>query len=159
MEPETVNAISDRLTSLCRHERCLGRTAMVEASRHLLPQPEGWVAEKDGDLLRLYAIAGADVHSLAADCRAPADPNLDAAESEECRYVVLEPLTGGEPVASAVERTEGGAGETKTLIRWSFQLDREIAFGYKPGGDAPAHDFGRNLLAAIVAARRSTAPS
>jgi len=148
MEAETVKAIDAKLTSICPHESCTGRDAMVEAARWLIDEPAGWIAELDGQRLRLYAMAGDSVHALAAECAAQGGPG-------SCEYVILEPVTGGEDVRSTIEHTIDGAEPTSTA-HWSFQLGRELAFSYELGADGAAHGFALALLASINDARRST---
>jgi hypothetical protein len=155
MEAESVKAIEAKLTGFCGHEKCLGREAILEAARWVIDEPAGWILEKDGDRLRLYAIIGSTVHSLSADCAAPADPGLEQAETGTCEYVVLEPLTGGEYVRSTVEVTEGGPGgnPASAFADWAFELNRPLSVRYQIGADTHAHGFAVALLAAIVAAR------
>jgi len=157
MEAESVKAIEAKLEGLCGHEKCLGRDAMLEAARWVIDEPAGWIIEKDGERLRLYAIIGSTVHSLAADCAPPADPALGEPETARCEYVVLEPLTGGEYVRSGVEVTEGGGNgdPASAFADWAFELHRPLEIRYKIGADTHAHDFAVALLAAIVAAREA----
>jgi hypothetical protein len=157
VEAETVKTIEAKLRGICGHETCLGREAMLEAVRWVIDEPSGWILEKEDDQLRLYAILGHTVHSLSADCVPPADPRLEARETANCEYVVLEPLTGGEYVRSTMEVTAGGPGGDlpSAFADWAFELHQPISLRYKIGADAPTHDFAVALLAAIVAARGS----
>jgi hypothetical protein len=154
VETETTKQVAEALHPVCRHQKCIGRDAIIEAAERLLPETGDWIVRKNDDRLRLYAIREGTVHELGAECIAVDERRLlDRPETAECHYRVLR-LAGGETFTCRIERTEGGAGTLKTRTSWSFKLADpiDIAYGSDDDDAQRADSFAQALVEAIAVA-------
>jgi hypothetical protein len=59
MDVETVEQIEVALRRECPHERCIGREALVDAAKRIIPPTADWIVKSDGELVQLYALSEA----------------------------------------------------------------------------------------------------
>ncbi len=150
VDGETVEQIEVALRHVCPHERCVGRDALLDAAKRLIPGTADWIVKSDGGMVELYALSEGSLHRLTSPC-VPSENGGDA-DIATCEYRVVARLTGNETFTCEVERAQDGEGADETRTTWTFALDIPV-IEY----DASAHAghserFALALVEAILAA-------
>lgn len=149
MDVETVEQIEVALRHECPHERCVGRDALLDAAKRIIPGTADWIAKSDGELVELYALSDGTVHRLSAPCR-PLRPG--EVDRSTCEYRVVARLSGDETFTCEVERAQSGEGSPQTRTTWTFALDIPVIEYDANGYAGHAERFALALVEAILAA-------
>ncbi len=150
MDGETVEQIEVALRHVCPHERCVGRDALLDAAKRLIPGTADWIVKSDAGMVELYALSEGSLHRLSSPCL-PSEEG-DHSEKATCEYRVVARLTGDESFTCEVERAEDGEGSADTRTTWTFALDIPVIEYDASSHAGHSERFALALVEAILAA-------
>ncbi len=153
MDIETVEQIEAALRRECPHERCIGREALVDAAKRIIPPTADWIVKTDGELVQLYALSEGTLHRLSAPCHEAAAEDAEQPQRAICEYRVIARLTGDEVFTCEVERTEPqGDAPAETRTTWTFALEIPVIEYDSSSYAGHSERFALALVEAILAA-------
>lgn len=149
MDIETVEQIEAALRRECPHERCVGREAVVDGAKRIIPPTADWIVKSDAELVQLYALSEGTLHRLSAPCH---EPDAEHPGRATCEYRVIARLTGDETFTCEIERTEHGEDPPETLTTWTFALEIPVIEYDSSSYAGHSERFALALVEAILAA-------